>query len=207
MKTARLEAFSDGVFAIAITLLVIEIKVPEDTHDLAHKLLELWPSYLGYTISFLVIGLVWANHHAMFDHIAVADRMLLFLNTLLLLLVALIPFTAGVLASALRNGESERTAVVLYGVVLVAGGFPFNAIWEYARRDHRLLGPTITPKEAQAISRRFLLGPVLYGIGTALGALLPVLGIITFALLIPFYWLPPLLTRSRRGVAASDRPD
>ncbi|MFK4082575.1 TMEM175 family protein [Kribbella sp. NPDC020789] len=197
MKTSRLEAFSDGVFAIAITLLIIEIKVPEDTAELLHQLGELWPSYLGYVISFLVIGLVWANHHAMFDHIVVADRMLLFLNTTLLLLVAFIPFSAGVLASALRNGESERTAVVLYGVVLVAGGLPFNAIWEYARRGHRLLSDSITPAQARTISRRFLLGPVLYGAGTALGAIQPVLGIIAFALLIPFYWLPPLSTRRR----------
>ena len=196
LKTARLEAFSDGVFAIAITLLVIEIKVPEDTAHLAEQLRHLWPSYLGYVISFLVIGLIWANHHAMFDHIASADRMLLFLNTLLLLLVALIPFTAGVLASALRNHEGERTAVVLYGAVLVAGGLPFNAIWEYARRGHRLLGDTITPAQAREISRRFLVGPLLYGAGTVLGAILPLLGIVAFALLIPFYWLPP--QRARR---------
>jgi hypothetical protein len=147
VKTARLEAFSDGVFAIAITLLIIEIKVPEDTSHLLSSLGHLWPSYLGFVISFLVIGLIWANHHAMFDHIQTADRMLLFLNTLLLMLVVFIPFSAGVLAAAFRDGESERTAVVLYGVVLVAGGFPFNAIWEYARRNHRLLGPSITPVE------------------------------------------------------------
>ncbi|MGW6281396.1 TMEM175 family protein [Kribbella sp. NPDC055071] len=198
MKTSRLEAFSDGVFAIAITLLVIEIKVPEDTHHLLTQLRELWPSYLGYVISFLVIGLIWANHHAMFDHIVTADRMLLLLNTLLLLLVVLIPFTAGVFASALRNGESERTAIVLYGVVLVAGGLPFNAIWEYARRGHRLLGPEITPAEARAMSRRFRFGPILYALGTILGAILPVLGIVAFALLIPFYWLPPLRARREK---------
>ena len=195
LKTARLEAFSDGVLAIAITLLVIEIKVPEDTAHLWEQLGHLWPSYLGYVISFLVIGLIWANHHAMFDHIASADRVLLFLNTILLMLVALIPFTAGVLASALRNHEGERTAVVLYGAVLVAGGLPFNAIWEYARRGHRLLGDTITPEEARTMSRRFLKGPLLYGVGIALGALLPVLGIIAFSLLIPYYWLPPLTQR------------
>ena len=194
LKTARLEAFSDGVFAIAITLLVIEIKVPEDTSHLMQQLGHLWPSYLGYVISFLVIGLIWANHHAMFDHIASADRALLFLNTILLLLVALIPFTAGVFASALRNHEGERTAVVLYGALLVAGGLPFNAIWEYARRGHRLLGDTINPDEARRMSRRFLLGPLLYGAGTALGA---ILGIVAFSLLIPFYWLPPLTRRSR----------
>ncbi|TDU90689.1 putative membrane protein [Kribbella voronezhensis] len=193
MKTARLEAFSDGVFAIAITLLIIEIKVPEDTSHLLTKLGELWPSYLGFVISFLVIGLIWANHHAMFDHIVTADRTLLFLNTVLLMLVVFIPFSAGVLAAAFRTGESERTSVVLYGVVLVAGGIPFNAIWEYARRNHRLLGPSITPAEAKRIARRFYLGPVLYGVGTLLGALVPALGIAVFALLIPYYWLPPAM--------------
>jgi uncharacterized membrane protein len=198
VKTARLEAFSDGVFAIAITLLIIEIKVPEDTSHLLRQLGDLWPSYLGFVISFLVIGLIWANHHAMFDHIRAADRTLLFLNTVLLMLVVFIPFSAGVLAAAFRNHESERTAVVLYGVVLVAGGFPFNAIWEYARRSHRLLGPSITPAEAKRIAHRFYLGPILYGVGTLLGAFVPVLGIAVFAVLIPFYWLPPATRWARK---------
>jgi hypothetical protein len=143
MTTSRLEAFSDGVFAIAITLLVLEIRVPEDTSNLAHDLLDLWPSYLGYAISFMLIGLIWAN-----------------------------------------------TAVVLYGLALVVGGIFFNAVWEYARRGHRLLGENISPEQARVIGRRFLLGPVLYLVGAGLGALIPALGLAVFGFLILFYWLP-----------------
>lgn len=190
MTTARLEAFSDGVFAIAITLLVIEIRPPEDTAHLLHELGALWPSYLAYVISFLLIGLVWANHHAMFHYIRVADRALLFLNTLLLMNVAFLPFVAGVLAAAFRSGDGQRAAVVLYGATLVVGGVFFNAVWEYARRGHRLLDSTIDPPAARAIARRFLLGPVLYAVGTALGALEPVVGVGVYAFLILFYWLP-----------------
>jgi uncharacterized membrane protein len=199
-NTDRLETFSDGVFAIAITLLVLEIQVPEDTAHLLEALGGLWSSYLAYVVSFLLIGLVWANHHAMFEHIKVTDRVLLFLNTLLLMNVAFLPFVAAVLAAALRTGQGQRTAVVLYGGTLVLGGVLFNAVWEYSRRGHRLLGSTIEPAEARAVAGRFLLGPLLYAVGTALGAFLPILGIAVFAGLILFYWLPVTgTTRIRRG--------
>jgi uncharacterized membrane protein len=199
--TGRLEAFSDGVFAIAITLLVLEIKVPEDTQHLAARLLDLWPSYLAYIVSFLLIGLVWANHHVMFEHIRHADRLLLFLNTLLLMNVASLPFVAAVLAAALRNGSGQSTAVVLYGATLAVGGIFFNAVWEHARRGHRLLGPGIDRAGAAAISRRFVLGPVLYALGTAVGAAVPALGVAIYAALILFYWLP--ITRRRRPSPAA----
>jgi len=195
VTTSRLEAFSDGVFAIAITLLVIEIRVPQDTARLLHDLEALWPSYLAYVISFLLIGLVWANHHAMFEHIATTDRLLLFLNTLLLMNVAFLPFVAATLAAAFRAGQGQRVAVVVYGATLVVGGIFFNAIWEHARRGHRLPDSTIDPAGAHAVSRRFLLGPALYAVGTAAGAALPVLGVAVFAGLILFYWLP--VSRSR----------
>jgi uncharacterized membrane protein len=190
VTTTRLEAFSDGVFAIAITLLVIEIKVPTETRGLARELGKLWPSYLGFVISFLLIGLIWANHHTMFEHIVHADRLLLFLNTLLLMNVAFLPFAAGVLAEAFRTGDGQRTAVVFYGSALVVGGIFFNAIWEYARRGHRLLADTITARQAHTVSRRFLLGPALYLLGVIVGAFQPIAGISLFALLILVYWLP-----------------
>ncbi|MGH1549646.1 TMEM175 family protein [Leifsonia poae] len=199
--TGRVEAFSDGVFAIAITLLILEIHVPSDTAHLLDELLQLWPSYLAYVVTFLLIGLVWANHHVMFDYIERSDRLLLFVNTLLLMNVASLPFVAAVLASALRNGEGENVAVALYGGTLTVGGVFFNAVWLHATRGHRLLSDAITPAEAEAkaLARRFLAGPVLYLAGTVIGIFLPIGGIVVFAFLILFYWLPPQRVRVRTG--------
>ncbi len=190
MNTQRIEAFSDGVFAIAITLLVLDIRPPRASPHLAGDLLALWPSCLAYLISFLLIGLIWANHHEMFHHIGRGDRMLMFFNTLLLMDVAFLPFVTAVLSSSLREHVGLRTAVVLYGSTLVVGGFFFNAVWEWARYRHRLLGHSITPDGARAVAHRFMLGPTVYLIGTAIGAIMPVLGIALFAALILFYWLP-----------------
>lgn len=114
--TVRVVAFSDAVLAITITLLVLEIEPPGDDRPLLHGLLALWPSYLAYAVTFLFIGQVWANHHVMFDHIRTADRVILLLNTLLLMVVAFLPFATSVLAGALRSGSGQRTAVVFYGI-------------------------------------------------------------------------------------------
>jgi uncharacterized membrane protein len=108
----RVVAFSDAVIAIAVTLLVLEIRPPEDTRHLLHGLAALWPSYVTYVITFMLIGQIWANHHVMFDHIRHADRFVLFLNTVLLMDVAFLPFAASVLARSFRDGHGERTAVV-----------------------------------------------------------------------------------------------
>lgn len=121
--------FSDGVFAITITLLILEIKPPADDRHLLHGLLALWPSYLDYAVTFLFIGQVWANHHVMFDHIRAADRVVLLLNTLLLMVVAFLPFATSVLAGALRRGPGQRTAVLalpVLGVVVIAA---FNVFY------------------------------------------------------------------------------
>jgi uncharacterized membrane protein len=186
----RLVFFSDAVFAIAVTLLVLEIRPPEDTRHLLHGLAALWPSYLSYAISFLLIGQVWANHHVKFDHIRSADRTVLFLNTLLLMDIAFLPFAASVLAAAFRTGHGQRTAVVFYGVVFELAAILFNVIWGYARHEHRLLATTIDSVGARAIGRRFRLALVWIAAGTLLGALLPVLGIAVIGAFIPYYWLP-----------------
>ena len=196
----RLVFFSDAVFAIAVTLLVLEIRPPEDTRHLLHGLAALWPSYLAYAITFLLIGQVWANHHVMFDHIRVADRTLLFLNTLLLMDIAFLPFAASVLAAAFHTGHGQRTAVVFHGLAFELAAILFNAIWAYARHDHRLLGPTIDSVGATAISRRFRLALAWIGTGTLLGALVPVLGMAVIAAFVPFYWLPI------RGETARPKP-
>jgi uncharacterized membrane protein len=187
--TARLEAFSDGVFAITITLLILEIKPPADYADLLRGLVALWPSYAAYALTFLFIGQVWANHHVMFDHIRKADRVVLFLNTALLMVVAFLPFATSVLAGSLREGHGERTAVVFYGIAFDVTALTFNAVWQYARR-HRLLSEELDPSGTTAISRRFQLALVWLAIGALLGAALPVLGIAVIVAFNAFYWIP-----------------
>jgi uncharacterized membrane protein len=187
--TMRLVAFSDGVFAISITLLVLEIKPPTDYGNLLHGLAVLWPSYLAYVLTFLFIGQVWVNHHVMFDHIRAADRVILFLNTLLLMVVAFLPFATSVLAGALRSGHGQRTAVVFYGIAFAVTALTFNAVWQYACR-HQLLSQALGSAGATAIGRRFQLALVWLVTGALLGALLPVLGVIVIAAFNAFYWLP-----------------
>ena len=189
MPTSRLEAFSDGVFAIAITLLIFNIKTPDNTDHLVASLLRLWPSYLAYVISFLLIGLLWANHHVMFEHIIKSDRLQMFVNTLLLMVVAFIPFTASVLASAFRNGEGESVAIALYGGTLVLGGLCFNWLWSHAYRAH-LMDDTVTSERMQRMTRRILFGPIAYAVGGIVGFALPVAGVVIFGVLILYYWLP-----------------
>jgi uncharacterized membrane protein len=185
----RLVAFSDGVFAITITLLVLEIRPPTDDENLLHSLVALWPSYLAYALTFLFIGQVWANHHVMFDHIRAADRTVLFLNTVLLMVVAFLPFATSVLAEALRNGHGQRTAVSFYGIAFGLTALTFNAVWQYAWR-HGLLSEGLGSAGATAISRRFQLALAWLATGALLGALVPVMGVAVIVAFNAFYWLP-----------------
>jgi uncharacterized membrane protein len=187
--TGRLLAFSDAVFAITVTLLVLSIKPPSDYGHLLHGLLVLWPSYLAYAVTFLFIGQVWANHHLMFDHIRAADRIVLLLNTLLLMAVAFLPFATSVLAGALHSGQGRRTAVVFYALAFDVTALTFNAVWQYASR-HRLLDDALDPAGAAAIGRHFQLALAWLSAGVVLGALLPGLGVVVVAAFNVFYWLP-----------------
>ncbi|MDP9221658.1 MAG: TMEM175 family protein, partial [Actinomycetota bacterium] len=155
-------AFSDGVFAIAITLLVLELKVPDRGGGgaLWRSLVEEWPSFAAYLTSFFVIGIMWVNHHAMFRQFVRADRVLLFLNLLLLLWTALLPFPTSLLARYLDAGGSDsHVAAALYSANLLLAAIAFSAIWGYAVRGGRLLA---APLEAW-VERRAL---VRFGAGT-----------------------------------------
>jgi len=192
MTVGRLEAFSDGVFAIAITLLILEIRLPTtDWHTdaaLREALLRLWPSYLAYFISFLLIGMIWMNHHRMFRHIRRGDGMLLGLNILLLLSVAFIPFPTHVLAEAVHAGAGQRTAIVFYGLVLVIGGIFYNALWWYASAGHRLLDDSITAAQARALRIAWGMGPVLYAVATVIGLFTWQAAMIFYVALLVFYF-------------------
>jgi uncharacterized membrane protein len=125
----------------------------------------------------------------MFDHIRGANRAVLLLNTLLLMVVAFLPFATSVLAGALREGDGERTAVVFYGITFTVTALTFNAVWRYACR-HRLVSESLGPAGAVAIGRRFQLALAWLGLGALLGLALPVLGVIVIAAFNAFYWLP-----------------
>src|SRR4051795_4647545 len=149
MATNRLEAFSDGGFAIAITLLVLEIDVPTDSGDgLAHALAEQWPAYLAYLVSFLVIGIIWMNHHAVIDHLRAADRPLMALNLFLLLWISLIPWPTRLVAEYMREGgDAERIAALVYAGTMTMMGVAFGLLWRYASSGRRLLGSDLTDAE------------------------------------------------------------
>ncbi len=187
-ETVRTVAFSDGVFAITVTLLVLEIRPPTD-EDLLQGLVDLWPSYLTYAVTFMFIGQVWANHHVMFDHIRAADRAILLLNTVLLMVVAFLPFATSVLAEALRSGHGQPTAVVFYGAAFALTALMFNGVWQYARRQ-RLIQEALDPVGATAIGRRFQFAVAWLAIGALLGALVPALGVVVIAAFNVVYWLP-----------------
>lgn len=179
METNRLEAFSDGVFAIAITLLILEIKVPPIS-DLGIGLLRLWPSYLAYAISFVVIGTIWINHHAMFEWIDRVDQKLLLLNTMHLMFIAFLPFPTAVLAEALHSGINQSTAAAFYGGTLTVIGIFVTAMLHYAARHRELLSERISPNRVKAIALRFLIGPSGYAVATILAFVNPWISIALF---------------------------
>ncbi|MEU1586514.1 TMEM175 family protein [Micromonospora sp. NPDC005710] len=188
--SSRLIALSDAVFAISITLLVLELRPPTDTAHLARGLAELWPSLVAYAVSFLLIGEIWADHHLMYSQIVVHDRVLLFLNTLFLMSVAFLPFTTSVLATAFRDSQGERAAVIFYGLSFGVGSLLFNAIWWYVRRGRRRIRSDLTARQVRSSTVRFLLAPTLNAVGVLVGAMVPPLGLVFFVALVPLLWLP-----------------
>ena len=159
-ETGRIEAFSDGVFAIAITLLILEIKVPgPEQGPLRAALLRQWPSYLAFFLSFAYIGVMWMNHHRMFNHIRRSNDMLLVLNLLLLLGVTFVPYPTAVLAANLGTPE-QRTAAIFYNSVYVVIAIFFNVLWRYVVSS-RLLDEAARPSAAM-ITRQYAAGPIVY---------------------------------------------
>src|SRR5437764_4783488 len=127
MNKSRVEAFSDGVFAIAITLLVLTIAEPGSYGDLGHQLWERWPSLAAYVVTFAVIGIMWLNHHSIFNNLERVDRPLVYLNHLLLLTVVFLPYPTGVLGEALRQGKGTTVAAVVYTVAMAVNAYCWAA--------------------------------------------------------------------------------
>jgi uncharacterized membrane protein len=164
MDKARLEAFSDGVFAVAITLLALDLTVAgPGHHSLGHQLADRWPSYAAYAVSFFTIGITWVNHHALFKGFAVADRVLLFLNLTLLLFIVAIPFGTSTMAAYLRGGGGDaHLAGALYAAILEGMALSFTAIFAWSvRDDERRQQPLPTATVRRALAR-FGIGSLVY---------------------------------------------
>jgi uncharacterized membrane protein len=166
MSASRLEAFSDGVFAIAITLLVLNLAVPSrqeaERHGLAAALGHQWPSYFAYLVSFVVIGIIWVNHHTVFHKVRFVDRPILFVNLALLLVISTLPFPTRLLAEYLTAGSDAHTAAAVYSASMLALGLVFVLLWITITRDARLLHEDLDTAASRAAARRFGLGNVFY---------------------------------------------
>jgi uncharacterized membrane protein len=199
LNTKRTEAFSDGVFAIAATLLVLELKVPHvEQGGLSDALLERWPSYATYVVSFLTIGIIWVNHHAVMERIKSVDRLLLFLNLVFLMAVAAIPFPTALLADYLRAGHDEGLASAIYGATMAVMGIAFGIVWAYAVLSDDLLYDGIDPDRARRSLLIFASGNPLYLLAIGVSLLSAELALAIYALLALFYLfdvLPPLEKR------------
>jgi uncharacterized membrane protein len=166
-ETSRTEAFSDGVLAIAITLLVLDLRVPvSDTlhESLARALVEEWPAYAAYVTSFLIIGIIWVNHHGVFELVGRVDRGTLFLNLLLLMSVVAIPFTTALLSEYLLSGGSDaRTAALVYSIVMLAMSLAFATLYTHLARHPAQLADGVDPAAVRRSIVRFsALGILLY---------------------------------------------
>jgi uncharacterized membrane protein len=186
----RLEAFSDGVLAIAITLLVIEIRPPEvgEGERLVHALWAQWPSYAGYLVSFLTIGVIWLNHHRVFEQVARVDGPLLLLNLNLLLWTALIPFPTAVVAEHLGGaGEAARTASALYCGVLLLMSLSFGSLFTWVTHDARLLHRLPPPEVIRAARLRFTFVLAVYACAFALSWVSAPLALVLCGLMALYY--------------------
>jgi uncharacterized membrane protein len=183
-ETARLETFSDGVFAIAATLLILELKL--DGHgSVTHQLLHLWPSYAAYAISFVTIGIMWINHHAIFRQVARVDRTFLAINVIFLMVIAFIPFPTHVLAAHLHH--DAKAAAFFYGLTSIAMAAMFGAVWFYAAAGRRLIAAEADQRTISGISRSFLPGIPLYTAATVSSLISAWVAVALYAALAAFY--------------------
>lgn len=185
--TTRFETFSDGVFAIAATLLVLELSVSAED-ELGHALLHIWPQYLAYITSFVTIGIIWMNHHHTVSLIARTDRTMLFINNLLLLTIAFLPFPTKLVGDYLRD-DGEQAAALAYAGTLVVMAILHQLWWQYARRDRRLIADETPDSALRAVDRAYWPGVPMYAAVFVVAFFSPLAAVfITFA--IAAFYLP-----------------
>jgi uncharacterized membrane protein len=195
--TSRLEAFSDGVFAIAATLLILEVGVDTSRGDLGGQLAHLWPAYLAYATTFLIIGIIWINHHHCVSLMQRVDRPFLFTNLLLLLTVSFMPFPTKLVAQYLQKPD-EREAAIAYAVTMVTMACIYNVWWRYARGGRRLIAEHVSDASLEAVDRAFKPGVPLYALVLAVAFVSP-LACVIMTLGIAVFYLPSAALFERSG--------
>jgi uncharacterized membrane protein len=190
-QTTRLDAFSDGIFAIAMTLLVLEIRLPEQIAPgtLGAHLLHLWRSYLAFVTSFATIGVMWVNHHRIFNLIRRTDQVVLALNLLLMLGVSFLPFPTLVVARHIQTPDA-RTAAMFFNGIFAGIAFAWAFLWLYVTHRQDLLHEDADHASIHAISRQYLLGPLYYIVALVVAIYSPLTSVLLDLLLAIFFALP-----------------
>jgi uncharacterized membrane protein len=189
VNKGRLEAFSDGVLAVAITLLVLDLHLDatEGHEGVGTQLREEWPSFAAYLVSFFFIGVIWVNHNALLALAGRVDRVFTFYNLLLLMWVTTIPFTTATFAAFLRDGGADaRWAVVLYGIAIEGMAISFTLMLQRMLK-HDLLAEPVTPAVGRKAVLRFGVGSLAYPVATGIGLLWPEVMLLAYLALAAYY--------------------
>jgi uncharacterized membrane protein len=206
VNKSRVEAFSDGVFAIAITLLVLTIAQPVHYDKLAHDLADQWPSLAAYVVSFIVIGIMWLNHHTVFSHLGTIDRGGFYFNLILLMTIVFIPYPTGVFGEALRKAHDNGTnfhnaavtAAVFYSAAMTINALAWVALWLYASTGRRLLQAGFPESQRVMSTVLFTIGPFFYAAAIGMAFVNPYACLGFHAALALYYALDPISRRVSR---------
>jgi TMEM175 potassium channel family protein len=201
MNKGRLEAFSDGVFAIAITLLVLTIARPTDYGHLAHQLGHRLPALAAYAVSFLVIGIMWLNHHTIFSHLRLVDRGMFYWNLLLLMTIVFIPYPTEVFGEALSRGQGATTAAVFYSATMTVNACLWAGLWLYASLGRRLLGEAFPESQRLTSTVLFVAGTLAYAVSIGVAFASPYACLAFHGALALYYAFDPISRRVARQLS------
>ncbi len=204
MSTRRLEAFADGVFAIAATLLILNVdaQVGEGSGAIGHRLLAIWPSYIAYAVSFVTIGIIWSNHHTVMGQLGRVNRVFLLQNIFLLMCVAFLPFPTRLVAEHLRDRHDLQPAALAYGATMTVMAVCYIALWIYAAGGRRLLREDSDLRTVSGITRSYLPGAPLYLAATLVALASPLASVALYGAIALFY----VIESSIFGGATTESP-
>ena len=203
MSKDRLEAFSDAIFAIAITLLVLNIATPNNFHHLGHQLVERIPDFAAYVVSFAVIGIMWLNHHSVFSHFSKSDRVLVLCNLALMLTIAFLPYPTSVFGRALVLSHGTKVAAVFYSATMALNAYMWAVLWLYASTRRRLLIPEFPESQRTMATVLFTAGTVAYTVAVGIAFVSPVASLVLQGAFAIYYALDPI----SRWVARGSEPE